>query len=296
MGRASQPPAVGCNFIPRVLVIAEPNDLGALQVVRRLQRREGLTVELISTDQLLLAPSWLHDPLGQTEITLGNGSILTNAMISAVLCRIRQVDPPQFSRAKRSDRTYAQGEFYSLILSWLEQLGTKVHNRPHAGNLCGVRSSPLEDHLRFAEQNNASEPIAIASNSRYLPKMEGVVVPFLPCMDEAALTGRPFVPIPETLLAGQPALRLADPDLYPRRRLTVVGQSVFGEVVTPKMRDMALAAVRTRNLTFAEISLRDLGAGKIGLCTIDPYPPLTDDAVIAAASDLLTRAALEGVS
>ena len=289
-------PSAACtNVAPRVLVIADPDDRGALRVVRALRQRADLSVELISTDQLLLAQNWVHDPLGETEITLGNGSTLTNATIGAVLCRIRHVDPPQFARARRPDRIYAQGEFYSLILSWLEQLGAKVHNRPHAGSLCGIRSSPLEDHLWFASRDCTSEPFAIATNSRHLTRKGGVVVPYLPCVDEAALAGRPFVPMPETLLAGQPAIRLADPVAQPRREITVVGDQVFGDAVSPEVRTVAVSCTHERNLTLASITLRDLGSGQIGFCAIDPYPALSDPAAIAAVSDLLARTALEGV-
>lgn len=285
---------VPANVASRVVVIADPGDRGALRVVRSLGQRSDLSVELISSAQLLLAPSWVHDPLGETEITLGNGSILTNSTIGAVLCRIRHVDPPQFVRARRSDRIYAQGEFYSVILSWLEQLGSKVHNRPHAGNLCGMRSSPLEDHLWFASRDCRSEPISIATNSRYLTNCKGVVVPYLPCAEEAALRGKPFAPASEISLAGRPAIRLADPTAYPRRHIIVVGGRVFGDSVSPELREVAVRCALERNLTLADIIVRDLDSGQIGFCTIDPYPALSSPAVIEATADLLAQTALEG--
>jgi len=280
------------NRVPRVLVVAEPRDIGALRVVRLLHQRSDVLVELISTDQLLLAPKWAHDPLGDTEIVLGNGSVLTNSTIDAVFCRIAHVNPPQFARAKSHDQLYAQGEFYSLILSWLEQLGTKVHNQPHAGNLSGFRSSPLEDHLWFASEERASEPVNITTNSRHLKKQEGVVVPYLPCSDESALAGRPFEPMPEIMLTGQPVIRLADPVMRPRHHITVVGDRVFGEVVSPKIRKIALRAAQKRNLTLAELTLNIADGDQIGFCAIDPFPSFKDPATIEAAANLLGLTAL----
>ena len=121
-----------------------------------------------------------------------------------------------------------------------------------------------------------------------------MVVPYVPCLDEAALAGRAFVPMPEILLAGQPAIRLADPVAQPRREITVVGDQVFGDAVSSEVHTVAVNCARERNLTFASITLRNLGSGQIGFCAIDPYPALSDPAAVASVSDLLARTALDG--
>jgi len=285
-------PAAGTSAAPCVLVIADPSDHGALRVLQALRRRDDLSVEVISTEQLLLAPGWVHDPLGETEITLGNGRILTNNDIDAVLCRIRHVDPPQFARARPRDRIYAQSEFYSLILSWLEQLGGKVHNRPHAGNLCGMRSSPLEDRLRFATPVCTGKPFAVSTSSRYLDRKEGAVFPYASPVGEAVLTGRPPARHLTPLLAGQPAIWLADPAARRQRHVTVVGDQVFGDPVSLGVRAAAVNCARERNITIAGMTLTDGAADQVEFLAVDPFPRLGDPATVLAVAELLARTAL----
>lgn len=271
---------------PSVLIIADPADTGGLRVAAAL-RRQGIPLILISTEQLLLAPGWSHDPMAGTEIALGNGVTLSNGAIGAVFCRIRGVDPPQFDHARMEDRIYAQEEFYSLLLSWLEQLGPKVHNRPHAGNLSGERGAALEDRLWLAVQGAPSAPFAAASSARRLPRQAGAAAAWYPGQDEAALAGLPFAPLSETFLAGRPAVRVTVPRVTQARHIVVVGDRTIGEDLNPRIEAQAVAYARSRNLTIAGIAAQDIEGGRVGFCGLDPTPDLTDPRAVEAVCELL---------
>jgi len=246
----------------------------------------------VSTEQLLLAPHWVHDPLGETEIRLGNGERLTNETIGAVLCRIRGVDPPQFARARPRDRSYAQAEFYSLILSWLAQLGTRVHNPPHAGNLSGIRVPPLEDRLRFATRYGRGVPCAVSTAARQLKRGAGVLAAFRPGEDEPALAGRDFVPRGEFELAGGPAMQLPDPRSSPAVRLTVVGGEVFG-AAPAGFAVAAVQLVRQRGLSIAEVRMTQHADGRWGGCSIEPDATIESADIAEAVAELLRRTVLQ---
>ncbi len=272
----------------RVLLIASPEDDGALRVARALRSRRDVESLLLSTEQLLLAPHWVHDPLGDTEIRLGNGEILSNDTIGAVLCRIRCVDPPQFVRARPRDRVYAQAEFYSLILSWLAQLGVRVHNPPHAGNLSGIRVPPLEDRLRFATRYGRGVPCALSTGARQLKRGAGVLAAFRPGEDEPALAGRDFAPLSEFELAGGPAMRLPDRRGSPPLRLTVVGGEVFGSAPAG-FAAAAARLVRQRGLSVAEVRMTQLADGRWGGCSIEPDADIESADIAEAVAKLLCR-------
>ena len=158
--------------MPLAVVLADPDDRGALLVARALRLR-GVPLALVSVDQLLLAPIWSHDPLGGSRIVLGNGIELTDRTIGVVFCRFCGIDPPQFRRAAARDRAYAQEEFHALILSWLAGLGERVRNRPHPASLAGMQCSRLEDLLRSAQRTGSPHGFAAASHARHLPRGAG---------------------------------------------------------------------------------------------------------------------------
>jgi hypothetical protein len=242
---------------------------------------------LVSTGQLLLAPEWSHDPLAGTEITLGNGTTLSNDEIGAVLCRISGVDPPQFAGAKMDDRIYSQEEFFSLLLSWLEQLGPKVHNPPHAGNLSGELGTPLEDRLWLIAQGAPSAPFAVASSARCLPRQAGALAAWRPGDDEAALAGLAFTPMSETLLAGRPAVRVSDPAEMQMREILVVGDRVIGEKLTPAIEAQAMAYTHSRNLTMAGLVVQGFEPGRVGFSGMNPTPNLASRSAVEAVCELL---------
>lgn len=277
---------------PRALVLAAPEDDGALRVARGLARRGDLDVDLVATEELLLAPEWLHDPLGSTRIVLGSGAVLESEAIDAVFCRVRHVDPPQFGAASARDRTYAQAEFFSLLLSWLESLGARVHNRPHAGSLVGTMAAPLEDRIAFAAAGLGA-PMAAATDLRLLPRDGGVLAPLGPEADAPALAGRAFTPVAETVLGGGPALRLSDPASSPRLGLTVVDGAVIGPRPAADVEHCVAEALRGRGLTVAGVGLVQLAEGDLRPCAIDPFPALHAPEAVRAVVELLARTALE---
>lgn len=271
-----------------MLIIAAPQDTGGLRVAVELRRRQ-VPLTIVSINQLLLAPVWSHDPMVGTEITLGNGVSLSNESIGAVLCRIQGVDPPQFVAASLDDRIYSQEEFFSLLLSWLEQLGPKVHNRPHAGNLSGERGSALEDRLWLVAQGALSAPLTVVSSARRLSRQAGAATTWQPGHDEAALAGFPFTPVSKTLLAGRPAVCVTHPGAEQMRQIVVIGDRVIGDKLPPVIEAQAITYARLRNLSIVSFEAQEIEPGQFCFCSMNPSPELTDVRAIDAVCDLLQQ-------
>lgn len=271
--------------MPLAVVLAEPNDRGALLVARALRQR-GVELALVAADQLLLAPLWSHDPLGSSRIVLGNGIELSDRTVGVVFCRLCGIDPPQFRRAAARDRAYAQEEFHALILSWLVGLGERVRNRPHPASLVGMQCSRLEDLLRSAQRTGSPHGFAAASHARHLPSGGGMVGDYRPWGDIGAGgdgdTG--------AVLVGGPALRLPAAADGRRWRVTVIGDRLFGADPPSEARSLALRVARERGLSFASVELFGLAGGDFGHGMVDPLPALGDDEQVEAAADLLARA------
>lgn len=280
--------------MPFIVVLADPDDRGALLIVRALRRR-GAPVVLVSTNQLLLAPVWVHDPLGASRIVLGNGLELTDRSIGVVFCRIRGVDPPQFLRASARDRIYAQGEFFALIMSWLARLGERVHNRPHPGNLHGIRCSLLEDMLKSAQCSITPHGFAAASHARQLPQRGGPIGDYRPWYSHLDAEPADGSSMPGSALAGGPGMRL--PTLADGRfwNVALIGDRVIGAELPAAAQSLAIRLAHERELTFAAVEIFELADGSFGHGTVDPLPPLDHEAQVNAAADLLTRALSQGV-
>lgn len=272
-----------------IVVLLDPDDRGALLVARALRLR-GLPLALVSTDQLLLAPVWEHDPLGASRVVLGNGLELTESSIGVLFCRVRGVDPPQLRRAADDDRRYAQEEFFALLLSWLAGLGERVLNRPHPGNLHGTRCSRLQDLLRSAWSTRSPHGFAAASHARHLPAGDGPFVDYRP-WDGPSDAGRSAERgMPWAVLAGGPGMRL--PPLPDGRRwsVTVIGERLLGAEPPAGARSLAMRLVRERGLSFAAIELFQLADGGFGHGLVDPLPALDRALEVEAAADHLAEA------
>lgn len=269
--------------MPLAVVLASPDDRGALLVARALRLR-SVPLTLVSVDQLLLAPIWSHDPLGGSRIMLGNGIELTDRTVGVVFCRLCGIDPPQFRRAAARDLAYAQEEFHALILSWLAGLGERVRNRPHPASLAGMQCSPLEDLLRSAQRTRSPHGFAAASHARHLPRGAGIARDYRP----EGESGLDVSGSTSSVLAGGPALRLPAPDLG-RWRVTVIGDRLFGAKPPAEARSLAHQVARERGLTFATVELFHLDDGGFGHGIVDPMPALDDDEQVSAAADLLEQ-------
>jgi hypothetical protein len=272
-----------------IVVLADPDDRGALLVARSLRLR-GAPVALVATDQLLLAPVWEHDPLGASRVVLGNGLELTDSSIGVLFCRARGVDPPQFRGAVESDRRYAQEEFFALLMSWLARLGERVLNRPHPGNLHGTQCSLVEDLLSSAWSRGSPHGFAAASHARHLPPGAGPVREYRPWGGRFDAGQPAGSGVPGSVVAGGPGMRL--PPLPDGRHwnVTVIGDRLLGGQPPAAARSLAFRLVRDRGLSFAAIELFQLADGGLGHGMIDPFPALDHAGEIEAAADHLALA------
>lgn len=140
------------------LVLAHLGDDCALQVAAALAKRNGArSVKLISAEELVLAPRWLHVQESRsgpglntrTSIELGDGCLLCSDRIGVVFNRLRAVPMPHFANATGADREYAVMEMYALLLSWVFSLPCPVFNRPTGRGLGGPERS-LPEWLALA--------------------------------------------------------------------------------------------------------------------------------------------------
>lgn len=129
------------------LVVASPDDRGALLVAAALRARLGDAVRVVTPEELVLAPGWNHalgDAGGATETTLASGLVLRDGDLRFVLSRARAVSAPHFARSRPEDLDYALSELHALLFSWLASLACPVVNRPHAQGLAGRERSSFE--------------------------------------------------------------------------------------------------------------------------------------------------------
>ena len=123
------------------LVLAHPTDETAIAVASMLRQRHGeFAVEFRSPEELLCAAHWDHRVSAagvETEIRMGDGSLLAGNAPSVIFNRIGFVDPPHFITAAPADRDYARMEMFALLLSWLASPGCPVINRPAPNALAG---------------------------------------------------------------------------------------------------------------------------------------------------------------
>jgi hypothetical protein len=275
-------------FTRCIAVVALPSDVGALRVVRRLRRCKEETI-LVSVDQLLLAPEWHHDPLGETRITLGNGTTLSNHNVGALLNRISQVDPPQFIRSELRNRVYAQSEFFSLLLSWLESMGSRVVNRPHPGNIAGTTASALENYLWLSRNGEPVGSAAVSTNARQIRINSRFLGPYRPSDAGQSFSKPQQENLPPVALGGGPALGMTHMESSERSWLTVLGDRVIGEKVSSSLAYRALDIARKRNLSLARLDVVTYEGGVDAIVSIDPYPAIDSPEIVEAVADLLIR-------
>ena len=114
------------------LILAHVGDETAIQVYAMLRARYGEEqVKLVSSEELVFAPYWMHlleDMQVITDIHLSNGVLLNSLDIGVVFNRLHEMTMLHFST--EVDRDYATREMTALCLSWLASLPCPVVNRP----------------------------------------------------------------------------------------------------------------------------------------------------------------------
>lgn len=155
----------------KYLVLGHAQDRSALAVAARLKCRHSPgTVRFATVDELIYAPSWVHQieastGNARTRITLHDGCELRSDELQVVFNRLSWVDYPGFAAA---DRSYACAEMSALLLSWLESLDCPVIN-PVAGHRLNASFSEFR-WLTLAAQAGLPIPrTRLSSNPRRYP-------------------------------------------------------------------------------------------------------------------------------
>jgi len=268
-----------------IVVICNGTDLGALRVHDRL-RRSGAPAVLVTADELCLAPWWRHEPGIGTEIILGNGLRLTDAVIGAVFNRLDAVDPPQFLLGRPDGREYAQAEMHALLLSWLETLGQRVINRPSAMLLAGMRLTRVEERLALHRSGMATARMAVATSARRLPANDMSARAY--CPDD------PYATPTETsvaALAGGPIM--LEPRGGRERRAVVVGNWSRPDSMPEQIRAQAIEIMRDRGIAVGELQMWQANHSITFVRAIDCMPALGHDEEVEAVSQLLIMTAAQ---
>lgn len=123
------------------LVIAEPGDKAGLWAYAGLGRLGLAPLEIVTMDELVMAPRWIHqldDEHSHTRIELHDGRVIDSAELRGVLNRA--VEPGSPTDGPAAD--FAQMEMRALLVSWLSSLACPVIDPPASNSLAGTACDP----------------------------------------------------------------------------------------------------------------------------------------------------------
>jgi hypothetical protein len=117
-----------------IVVIAGPDDAGALRLVERWSAAEAAVLR----PEDLSRPGWLHRPdrPGSGRAVVAGKKVATSE-ITAVLSRRACVLPGELDWLAAEDRDYAATEMTAFLVAWLSWLPCPVVNRAQPNCLCG---------------------------------------------------------------------------------------------------------------------------------------------------------------
>jgi hypothetical protein len=265
------------------LVLCHLDDRSAVRVYCALRAKHGSrAVELVSSEELMLAPRWRHaldSTTVLTELELADGRHIHSDSVGLVLQRILRLEPPQFQRSGPDDREYAAAELHALFLSWLEGLACPVVNRAGPRGLSGADRSLLEWMRLAALAGLSARGVQLSSDARRFP--HPLWTPHL-AVSCPGLEDPPVVPRPE-LLGRAPALFLEHLD-GPQSRVLVAGTRCLGAVPDA----VADGCVRLAHLSGDH--LLGVRVGRVGgewrFCGATPNPEIPRAAATFVADSL----------
>jgi len=135
-----------------ILIIAEPDDLGALWLRSQLDRRPADPVEVVTPATLVYAPSIvqrLTSRVSDADFRLTDGRTLRMSAVQGVINRIRAVPTAHLHAADAAERDYAASELHAFLLGWLASFDCAMLNAPAPESLSGPSHSPMST-LHFA--------------------------------------------------------------------------------------------------------------------------------------------------
>ena len=161
------------SLLMKFLVLAHHGDDTAARVAALLDQRHppGAT-RLASMEEIVCAPKWEHrlGPNGvQTELILGDGTMIRSDDIGVVFNRLRAVAVPRFAGAPDAERDYATMEMFALLLSWLRGLPCPVINPPSNQGLSGAHRHLAVWQLLAGKAGLPALRLRLTSNPRRYP-------------------------------------------------------------------------------------------------------------------------------
>jgi hypothetical protein len=266
------------------LVLCSIHDRSAVRVYCALRKRLGAdAVELVSGEELALAPRWHHTldsgHVG-TELTLADGRRIETDRMGLVLQRIRQLDMPQFEGSKPDDREYAVTEMQALLLSWLAGLSCMVVNRAGPRGLCGADRGRLEWMTLSVAAGLPTRGFELVSEARRFRRPD--FVPH-PAVNNGVETDDP-PPILRPELLGRAPVQYFEQVDGPTRRVLVVGGRCFDLPSGVS----AEACVRLADLSGDHLLEIHLGMirGTWRVCGATPFPEIPLEAADFVADSL----------
>lgn len=266
------------------LVLCSIHDRSAVRVYCALRKRLGAdAVELVSGEELALAPRWHHvldsGNVG-TELTLSDGRRIASDRVAVVFQRMQQLDMPQFERSKPDDREYAVTEMQALLLSWLAGLSCPVVNRASPRGLCGADRSRLEWMTLAARAGLPTRGSELVSEARRFRRPE--LVPHLATHNGTEADDPPPILRPDLL--GRAPIQYLEPVDGPQRRVLVAGGRCLN--LPPGVSTEACTGVADLSGDhLLEISLgRVRGAWRF--CSATPLPEIPPEAADFVADSL----------
>lgn len=266
------------------LVLCPIHDRSAVRVYCALRKRLGTdAVELVSGEELALAPRWSHaldsGSVG-TELTLADGRQIESDRVGVVFQRIQQLDMPQFEGSKPDDREYAVTEMQALLLSWLAGLSCPVVNRAGPRGLCGADRSRLEWMKLAAAAGLPTRGFELVSEARRFRRPE--FVPHLAVNNGTGADDPPPILRPELL--GRAPVQYLEPVNGPQRRVLVAGGRCLG--LPPGA--SAEACARLADLSGDHLLEIHLGMvrGAWRFCSATPLPEIPPEAADFVADSL----------
>jgi hypothetical protein len=272
----------------RFLILAHSGDHAAVRVADALRgRHPPEEVRLISLEEIVLAPYWLHRlETGKTETALGlhDGTRIHSNDVGVVFNRLQYMCMPHFVGAPVADREYAVMEMFALVLSWLAATQPRVVGVPSPKGLGGPAHHTLAWFYLAAKAGLPTVPLRMTSSSRRYPA-PGLISYFMdPLSGGVAAHPCPAANVPAW---GMGAVNEG------RRSLLVIGDEVCGDAPVdlkqPCIRLARLSGMQLLAIHFAS-SVEDHG-GYV-FTGVDPWPVITQEWAVHLVVKLLESIAV----
>jgi hypothetical protein len=125
-----------------LLIICHPFDDAAKYFYAYCERRSPGMAVLVNADILTSAKTWelqlRNDQPAYFHCELHNGKILDTSNVSAIFNRTQYINIGNWKAAGKTEKNYAEQEFYAFFLGWLYSFKGMISNLPTAQCMSGV--------------------------------------------------------------------------------------------------------------------------------------------------------------